>query len=213
MLKSSRIQPEKINKITSKVKFTEPRPSVNPLRTAKKKKKAKPAGGAKQRTTPKQKRVPAARRSNAKKQPNQIRNASKQLLTACAQLSSMLLLLFMHAILLIWASAVVVSVYFKVETAGDFVSVNEALEVYGQAQGPNPYSLLGHGYSPQAHIRIESHTSQNDDKVSGFSFPSFVSSTQSIANQEQTFSTSPSSSSFVLYCCCRRMRSYPLERT
>ena len=52
-------------------------------------------------------------------------------------------------------------------------AVNEALEVYGQAQGPNPYSLLGRGYSPQAHIRIASHTSQNDDKVKGFSFPSF----------------------------------------
>jgi len=47
----------------------------------------------------------------------------------------MLLLLFMHAMLLIWASAVVVSVYFKVETQGDFVSVNEALEVYGQVRG------------------------------------------------------------------------------
>ena len=59
----------------------------------------------------------------------------RQLLVACAQLSSMLLLLFMHAMLLIWASAVVVSVYFKVETQGDFVSVNEALEVYGQVRG------------------------------------------------------------------------------
>ena len=89
---------------------------------------------------------------------------------ACAQLSSMLLLLFMHALLLIWASAVVVSVYFKVETSGDFVSVNEALEVYGQSHGPNPYDLLGHGYSPQAHIRIASHSSQTDEKVCVLTF-------------------------------------------
>lgn len=86
---------------------------------------------------------------------------------ACAQLSSMLLLLFMHALLLIWASAVVVSVYFKVDaSSGDHVSVNEALEVYGQAHGPNPYDLLGQGYAPQAHIRIASHSSKSDEKVS-----------------------------------------------
>ncbi|QDZ26093.1 hypothetical protein HOP50_20g86600 [Chloropicon primus] len=161
---SSRIQPEKINKITSKVKFAEPKPSANPLRTVKKKKKAK---SAKIAPDPGKGRKPVgtSKADAGRRNPNQIKKASRQLLIACAQLSSMLLLLFMHAILLIWASAVVVSVYFKVEAQGDFVSVNEALEVYGQAHGPNPYSLLEQGVTPQAHIRIASHTTESTDKA------------------------------------------------
>ena len=123
-------------RITSKVKFAEPKPSANPLRTVKKKKKSAkiapdPGKGRKRLGTPK---ADAGRRN-----PNQIKKASRQLLVACAQLSSMLLLLFMHAILLIWASAVVVSVYFKVETQGDFVSVNEALERMREVFDPTEY--------------------------------------------------------------------------
>ena len=79
------------------------------------------------------------------------------------QLSSMLCLLLMHALLLIWASTVVVGVYFKVDTLGEFVSLNDALEVYGHVNGPDAYSLLQNEHAPTAHVRIASHTADAED--------------------------------------------------
>ena len=67
-----------------------------------------------------------------------------------------MLMLLIHAGLLLWASLMVVGVRHKVDVTGGYISVNEALQVFGpemQASG----TTLPTARARQAHVRIASH--------------------------------------------------------
>ena len=77
----------------------------------------------------------------------------KSALRSCARLFSVMLMLLIHAGLLLWASLMVVGVRHKVDVTGGYISVNEALQVFGpemQASG----TTLPTARARQAHVRI-----------------------------------------------------------